>query len=30
MENALLLFDQAYFDYRAMDLIDANGGWLPC
>ena len=28
MENALLLFDQAYFDYRAMDLIDANGGWF--
>jgi IS4 transposase len=28
MENALLLFDQAYFDYRTMDLIDANGGWF--
>ena len=28
VENALLLFDQAYFDYRTMDLIDANGGWF--
>ena len=28
MENALLLFDQAYFCYRTMDLIDANGGWF--
>ena len=28
MENALLLFDQAYFDYRTMDLIDTNGGWF--
>ena len=28
MENALLLFDQAYSDYRTMDLIDANGGWF--
>lgn len=26
VENALLLFDQAYFDYRTMDLIDTNGG----
>jgi len=28
VENALLLFDQAYFDYRTMDLIDANDGWF--
>jgi IS4 transposase len=28
VENALLLFDQAYFDYRTMDLINANGGWF--
>ena len=28
VENALLLFDQAYFDYRTMDLIDSNGGWF--
>ena len=28
VENALLLFDQAYFDYRTIDLIDANGGWF--
>jgi len=28
MEQALLLFDQAYFDYRTMDLIDTNGGWF--
>jgi len=28
VENALLLFDQAYFAYRTMDLIDANGGWF--
>ena len=28
VENALLLFDQAYFDYRTMDLIKANGGWF--
>ncbi|WP_237561214.1 IS4 family transposase [Halococcus sediminicola] len=28
VENALLLFDQAYFDYRTMDLIDTNGGWF--
>jgi len=28
VENALLLFDQAYFSYRTMDLIDANGGWF--
>jgi hypothetical protein len=26
MENALLLYDQAYFEYRTMDLIDANDG----
>jgi hypothetical protein len=24
----LLLFDQAYFEYRTMDLSDANGGWF--
>ena len=24
----MLLYDQAYFDYRKMDLIDANGGWF--
>jgi IS4 transposase len=28
LENALLLYDQAYFDYRTMDLIDTNGGWF--
>jgi IS4 transposase len=28
VENALLLFDQAYFDYRTMDLIDTNDGWF--
>jgi IS4 transposase len=28
LEQALLLYDQAYFDYRTMDLIDANGGWF--
>jgi IS4 transposase len=28
LENTLLLFDQAYFAYRTMDLIDANGGWF--
>ena len=28
MENALLLFDQVYFDYRMMNLIDANSGWF--
>jgi IS4 transposase len=28
LENALLLYDQAYFDYRKMDLIDTNGGWF--
>jgi IS4 transposase len=28
VEDALLLFDQAYFEYRTMDLIDANGGWF--
>jgi len=28
VENALLLFDQAYFEYRTMDLIDANDGWF--
>jgi hypothetical protein len=28
LEKALLLYDQAYFDYRKMDLIDANGGWF--
>jgi IS4 transposase len=26
--NTLLLYDQAYFDHRTMDLIDANGGWF--
>ena len=26
VENTLVLFDQAYFDYRTMDLVDANGG----
>jgi IS4 transposase len=28
LEKTLLLYDQAYFDYRKMDLIDANGGWF--
>ncbi|HZD43874.1 MAG TPA: IS4 family transposase [Methanomicrobiales archaeon] len=28
VEKALLLYDQAYFDYRTMDLIDTNGGWF--
>ena len=28
LENALLLYDQAYFEYRTMDLIDTNGGWF--
>ncbi|WP_331232294.1 transposase [Natronorarus salvus] len=28
VENVMLLFDQAYFDYRTMDLINANGGWF--
>jgi IS4 transposase len=28
LENTLLLFDQAYFEYRTMDLIDANDGWF--
>ena len=26
VENALVLFDQVCFDYRTMDLVDANGG----
>lgn len=28
LEKSLLLFDQAYFDYRTMDLIETNGGWF--
>ncbi len=28
MENALLLYDQAYFEYQTMDLIDANDGMV--
>lgn len=28
VEGSLLLFDQAYFKYRTMDLIDTNGGWF--
>ena len=26
--GSLLLYDQGYFDYRTMDLIDANDGWF--
>lgn len=25
--GSLLLYDQGFFDYRTMDLIDANDGW---
>src|SRR5699024_12831942 len=28
VDNALGLFDQAFVNYRTMDLIDANGGWF--
>lgn len=28
LTGALLLYDQGYFDYRTMDLIDANDGWF--
>ena len=28
LSGALLLYDQGFFDYRTMDLIDANGGWF--
>jgi IS4 transposase len=28
LSGALLLYDQGYFDYRTMDLIDANDGWF--
>ena len=26
--GALLIYDQGYFDYRTMDLIEANDGWF--
>ncbi|MFC6764658.1 IS4 family transposase [Natrinema soli] len=26
--GALLIYDQGYFDYRTMDLIESNGGWF--
>ena len=28
LSGALLLYDQGFFDYRTMDLIDANDGWF--
>lgn len=28
LSGALLLYDQGFFDYRMMDLIDANNGWF--
>ena len=28
LAGSLLLYDQGFFDYRTMDLIDANGGWF--
>jgi IS4 transposase len=28
LSGSLLLYDQGYFDYRTMDLIDANDGWF--
>lgn len=28
LTGALLLYDQGFFDYRTMDLIDANDGWF--
>ncbi|ELY99942.1 IS4 family transposase [Natrialba aegyptia] len=28
LTGSLLLYDQGFFDYRTMDLIDANKGWF--
>lgn len=28
LSGALLLYDQGFFDYRTMDLIDVNNGWF--
>lgn len=28
LAGALLLYDQGFFDYRTMDLIDTNDGWF--
>jgi IS4 transposase len=28
LAGSLLLYDQGFFDYRTMDLIDANDGWF--
>lgn len=28
LTGSLLLYDQGFFDYRTMDLIDANDGWF--
>lgn len=28
LSESLLLYDQGFFDYRTMDLIDANDGWF--
>ena len=28
LSGTLLLYDQGFFDYRTMDLIDANDGWF--
>lgn len=28
LSGSLLLYDQGFFDYRTMDLIDANDGWF--
>lgn len=28
LAGSLLLYDQGFFDYRTMNLIDANGGWF--
>lgn len=28
LKGSLLLYDQGFFDYRTMDLIDANDGWF--
>lgn len=28
LRGALLVYDQGFFDYRTMDLIDANEGWF--